>query len=92
MAPMEILKSWLSAEHGRVGRLARHLGVPSSFVSAMADGRKPIPMQHGAGIELFTSGAVPRRLMFPNDWQRIWPELASYEAAQPVKAEEVGHA
>ena len=83
MPLMLILKSWLSAEHGRAGRLAKSLGVPSSFVSAMADGRKPVPVVHGAAIEAFTGGAVTRQQLFPNDWRRIWPELAACEAASP---------
>lgn len=47
----------------------------------MADGRKPVPVVHGAAIEAFTGGAVTRKQLFPNDWQRIWPELASADAA-----------
>jgi DNA-binding transcriptional regulator YdaS (Cro superfamily) len=92
MRAMELLKSWLDAERGRAIGLARHLDVVPSFVHKIASGDKPIPVEHGAGIELYTRGAITRRAMFPNDWERIWPELAAYEAAQPVKAEEVGHA
>jgi DNA-binding transcriptional regulator YdaS (Cro superfamily) len=77
MRLMQILKTWLSAEHGRGGRLAKHLGVPPSFVSAMGDGRKPVPIVHGAAIEQFTEGAVTRQQLFPHDWRRIWPELAA---------------
>jgi DNA-binding transcriptional regulator YdaS (Cro superfamily) len=73
---MEYLKSWMESERGRGGALARHLRVPGSFVSKMASGGKPIPVIHGAAIEQFTQGAVTRQQMFPNDWQRIWPELA----------------
>ena len=73
---MEVLKSWLTAERGRGVRLARHLGVPPSFVAKMSEGDKPVPVSHGAAIEQFTHGAVTRQAMFPNDWQRIWPELA----------------
>lgn len=76
MALMEPLKTWLSAERGRGARLARHLHVPASFVSKMADGEKPVPVEHGAPIEQFTERAVTRQQLFPNDWQRIWPELA----------------
>lgn len=77
MASMEILKSWLGAEYGRGARLAAHLKLPASFVHNMAAGVKPVPMIHGAAIEQFTQGAVTRQQMFPNDWQRIWPELAT---------------
>jgi len=81
---MEILKSWLAAERGRSLGLARELRVVPSFVNKMASGERPIPMEHGAAIDRFTNGAVTRQAMFPNDWQRIWPELA--EAAAEVGA------
>jgi DNA-binding transcriptional regulator YdaS (Cro superfamily) len=77
---MELLKQWLSAEHGRGSALARQLGVPASFVSKMAAGDKPVPVDHGAAIEQFTDRAVTRQAMFPNDWQRIWPELETAAA------------
>jgi DNA-binding transcriptional regulator YdaS (Cro superfamily) len=76
MQAMQALKTWLSAEHGRGRRLAEHLHVVPSFVHKMASGEKPVPMEHGAAIELFTDGAIKRQDLFPNDWQRIWPELA----------------
>lgn len=42
----------------------------------MSAGDKPVPVTHGAAIERFTDGAVTRQQLFPNDWPRIWPELA----------------
>lgn len=78
---MEVLKSWLSSERGRSLGLAKHLGVVPSFVNKMAAGEKPVPVEHGAPIEAFTGGAVTRQQMFPNDWRRIWPELAACESA-----------
>lgn len=94
---MEALKNWLSAERGRGVRLARHLDVPASFVSKMADGDKPVPVEHGAPIEQFTGGEVTRKRLFPNDWQRIWPELATPDPAptattdtQPAAAQAEG--
>jgi DNA-binding transcriptional regulator YdaS (Cro superfamily) len=80
MATMELLKSWLAGEHGRGVKLAKHLSVPPSFVHAMADGRKQVPVSHGAAIEQFTEGAVTRQQLFPQDWRRIWPELAANDA------------
>jgi DNA-binding transcriptional regulator YdaS (Cro superfamily) len=90
---MELLKQWLSAEHGRGSALARQLGVPASFVSKMAAGDKPVPVEHGAGIEAFTGGAVSRQQLFPSDWKRIWPELAQAPAANdanPAQAAQQG--
>ena len=81
MQSMEILKSWLSVERGRSLRLARHLDVVPSFVNKMASGERPVPTEHGAAIEQFTDRAVTRQAMFPKDWRRIWPELATTPAA-----------
>lgn len=85
---MEILKSWLAAERGRSLRLAQHLGVVPSFINKMASGERPVPSEHAASIESFTGGAVTRKALFPNDWQRIWPELASGDAPNPAQAPE----
>lgn len=84
---MDLLKSWLADERGRAARLAQHLKVPPSFVTKMGDGAKPIPFQHGAAIEQFTQGAVTRQQMFPSDWSRIWPELATTDTSTEAQAE-----
>lgn len=49
----------------------------------MGSGEKQVPVDHGASIEQFTGGAVTRQQMFPNDWQRIWPELTTPDATHP---------
>lgn len=74
---MKQLNDWLAAERGRSLRLALHLGLPASFISNMASGKKPIPIQHMPAIERFTAGAVTRQQMRPDDWADIWPELAA---------------
>jgi DNA-binding transcriptional regulator YdaS (Cro superfamily) len=79
---MELLKTWLSEEHGRAVRLARHLGVSPSFVAKMATGERPIPVEHGARLEAFTGGALARTKVFPDRWRLIWPELAEAKAVQ----------
>lgn len=82
---MEPLRSWLAAERGRASRLARHLGVPPSFIAKMASGEKAIPMCHAAPIEAFTGGAVTRQQMFPGVWRTHWPELEGFSAQTPEK-------
>lgn len=81
---MATLKSWLAAERGRGVRLAAHLKVPPSFVHKMANGNRPVPVEHGAAIECFTHGEVSRPELFPGDWPRIWPELAANDQARQV--------
>jgi len=79
------IKTYLSQERGRQAALAKAIGAHAPDVSRWADGTRPIPVVYGAAIEAATSGLVTRREMFPDDWQRIWPELAdrSTEVAQP---------
>lgn len=77
---MEPLKTWLAEGRGRHKRLAEHIGVVPSFVTKMAAGDRPIPFHYGAAIEQFTGGAITRQQLFPDEWARIWPELATQPA------------
>ena len=70
------LKSWIELERGRGTALAKALDVPPSFITKMVSGEKSIPVHHMAAIESFTGGSVTRRDMRPDDFGRIWPELA----------------
>lgn len=80
------LKSWLSQERGRSKLLAEHLKVPQSFVSRMAAGDKPVPIEHGAAVELFTGGAFSRRENWPDCYARIWPDLADEHGIEVERA------
>lgn len=84
--PSMKLKSWLSEERGRTMRLADHLKVPPSFVSKMANGERPVPIEHGAAIESFTGGAFSRREYWPERCERIWPDLAEDHGIQVTQA------
>lgn len=81
MQAMQKLKLWLSEERGRQLALSRHLGIATPSVVSWVKGIKPIPVVHAAAIEQFTNGAVTRQDMFPDAWQRIWPELAIQQPA-----------
>ncbi|MGY6273483.1 YdaS family helix-turn-helix protein [Achromobacter denitrificans] len=56
--------------------LARSVGVSPALVYQWRTDRRPVPVEHCASIELATAGAVTRRDLRPEDWQRIWPEMA----------------
>lgn len=73
------LSEYLKAERGRLASLARAIGAPISNTSEWASGRRPVPIERCADIERITNGAVTRRDLRPDDWQRIWPELAQQE-------------
>lgn len=61
---------------GGVGKLAASIGVVQSAVSNWRV-RGNVPPEHCAGIEAATKGIVTRRDLRPDDWQKIWPELAT---------------
>ncbi len=64
---------------GGLNKLAAALG---QSAQAVANWRaRGVPVVHCAAIEMVTGGAVTRRELRPDDWQRIWPELAD-----PAKA------
>lgn len=65
---------------------ARHVGVSPALVYQWRTGRRPVPVEHCAAIEHVTSGVVSRRDLRPDDWARIWPELATPAPAQQEAA------
>lgn len=77
------LSQYLLEERGRQASLARAIGAHAPDISRWADGTRTIPVVHAAAIESATGGLVTRKEMFPDDWQRIWPELAETSAAGP---------
>ena len=83
--PVMELHDWLKQEHGRQAALARHLGIKPPQVADWISGDKPVPVVHMAAIEVFTEGAVTRREMRPDDFARIWPELADTTATDLVR-------
>lgn len=68
---------WINAERGRSLAIAQAVGVSPPVVSNWATGKKGIPLERCVQIERGTNGAVTRRDLRPNDWQKIWPELAT---------------
>lgn len=66
--------------------LAQRLKVPNVSVSNWANGKRPIPIRWMSIIEQQTDGLVTRKELRPNDWQEIWPELATQEPAESEEA------
>ena len=75
------LPDYLSAERGRAAKLAAAIGVTPVMVSQWASSVKPVPAERCVSIEQATAGAVTRKDLRPDDWQRIWPELADVTKA-----------
>lgn len=71
------LKEYLSKlERGEKSRLAEEMGISLSYLLQLASTAAPISPTRAVEIEKLTNGAVTRKDMFPNDWEKIWPELA----------------
>jgi len=75
------LKSYIQSERGNATALAAVLGIPLSYLSQMASGDRAVTAERASAIELATGGVVTRQMLRPDDWQAIWPELAT-----PAKA------
>lgn len=86
------LRTYTSAERGRIAQLARAINVHPVLVSQWASGRRGVPIEHCALIEKATAGAVRRQDLRPSDWQQIWPELAGGEVKLPDPGKEAAHA
>lgn len=75
------LKKYLNMKRGNGAKLARDIGSFPSDVSDYANGKKTIPIRFGPLIESATNGAVTRKDLFPDDWEKLWPELAEEKKA-----------
>jgi DNA-binding transcriptional regulator YdaS (Cro superfamily) len=64
---------------GGLTKLAEAIGQSTQTVSNWRS--RGVPVVHCAAIEQATGGKVTRRDLRPDDWARIWPELA-----EPTKA------
>lgn len=71
------LKTYIATKpRGAASKLASEIEVSVSYLSQMASGAAALSPQRIVEIELATRGEVNRIDQFPDDWQKIWPELA----------------
>jgi DNA-binding transcriptional regulator YdaS (Cro superfamily) len=78
------LQQHLSQERGRLKSLAKTCGFTQSFLSQLALGVRPVPVQRCSCIEKATGFVVRRWDLRPKDWWVIWPELIGTDGAPPV--------
>lgn len=68
------LLAWLkTASPEQVANTGTTLG----YLRQIAHGNKVASAEMAVGIERETAGAVTRKMLRPDDWERIWPELAA---------------
>lgn len=56
----------------------------------MVSGDKAVPLERCVAIEVATHGAVTRQDLRPDDWQKIWPELAQSPTTHQPAAQAAG--
>lgn len=76
------LNEYFQEKRGRQARLARAIGAHASDLCDWASGERPIPIKYGYLIEQETGMAVTRKEMFPDEWEKLWPELAHTDASK----------
>lgn len=85
---VKVLLNYLLAERGRMARVAEAVPISGAFLSQIANGGRPVPIEHAAGLERACEYNVMRWDMFPRTWHRIWPELIGTEGAPSIPAQE----
>lgn len=86
------LKNYITAERGRAATLAAIINVSPSYLSQLISGASAISPERCVEIERATDGAVTRKDLRPDDWQKIWPELDPAHRRATDPAPPAGHA
>lgn len=71
---------------GSQTKLGEALGVTQQNISYWK--KAGVPVEYGAAMELASNGAVTRKEMWPDSWQKYWPELAQALANTALPATE----
>jgi DNA-binding transcriptional regulator YdaS (Cro superfamily) len=69
------LKTYFRSESLAAKKLAQSLDISPSHLSQMASGKTPVSPARAVQIENATGGVVTRRDLYPDTWEKIWPEL-----------------
>ena len=77
---------------GGLSKLAQAIGEGQTTLSNWRKRGTVLKAEYCTAIERATGGQVTRRDLRPNDWQQIWPELATPASPAPSAIEkEVTH-
>lgn len=71
------ISTYLTTAGVKQSEFARSIGVPPAMLYQWLRGIRPVAAKHCMKIETQTGGQVTRRELRPDDWQSIWPELAT---------------
>lgn len=73
------LNEYLATSEVKKADFARRIGVSAAVVYQWSVGMRPVAPKYCPAIEGETGGKVTRQELRPDDWQQLWPELASTE-------------
>ncbi|MBY0237883.1 MAG: helix-turn-helix domain-containing protein [Burkholderiaceae bacterium] len=73
---MDLKNYFIDAGVKKAG-FARAIDVSPALLHQWIEKIRPVAIQHCAAIEQQTGGRVTRQELRPDDWQKIWPELAA---------------
>lgn len=74
------LKNYLIESDTKKAEFARAINVSAALLHQWIEGIRPVAIQHCPTIEKQTCGKVTRKELRPDDWHKIWPELAAAPA------------
>lgn len=70
------LATYLKKTQLNKAAFAREVGISSALLYQFETGLRPVPPQHCPAIVRASDGEVTCKDLRPDDWRRIWPELA----------------
>lgn len=74
------LKNYLIESGTKKAEFARAINVSAALLHQWIEGIRPVATRHCPAIETQTCGKVTRKELRPDDWHKIWPELAAAPA------------
>ena len=75
------LKNYLIESDTKKAEFARAINVSAALLHQWIEKIRPVAIQHCPAIEKQTDGMVTRQELRPDDWHKIWPELAAASGA-----------
>ena len=73
---------------GGLTTLANMIGVSAPTVHEWKTFKRPVPVLRCVSISKATNGAVTLQDLRPDDWQKIWPELATPDTTPQATPQE----
>ena len=70
-----------SLSAGKRSELAARCGTSFDYLRQIGYGNRPCSPLIAVCLERESRGAITRKMLFPDDWSKLWPELEGKESA-----------